>query len=98
LNLFLKLAGVTALLVIIAGCDNVGNAPMGETPEQTKARMDKLSIEDHAAEIKKLSMPNKLKREAIIKLYQDKGQTAPDSVLADLQEGGAPAGAAGAPK
>lgn len=98
MNLFLKLAGITALVVVIAGCDNIGNAPMGESPDQTKARMDKLSLEDHAAEIKKLSMPNQLKREAIIKLYKDKGQTAPDSVLAGLEEGGAPVGANGAPK
>lgn len=87
-----KTALVLTALFVIVGCDNIGNAPMGETPEQTKARMDKLSLEDHAKEIKKLSMPNKLKREAIIELYQKAGKEAPAEILADVQDTGAAPG------
>lgn len=96
-HLFFALVAVVSLHVL-AGCENIGNAPMGETPEQTKERLSKMTLEQRAGEIKKLGQPNWMKLDAIKQMYQKEGKTPPDSVIADLQGGGGPGGStAGAP-
>lgn len=82
------IAGLLCVLVL-GGCSSIGNAPSGESNEDLKARMDKLPLDEHAKEIKKLSLPNELKKKAIEDLYAKAGKTAPPEVLADLGGGGA---------
>lgn len=91
-----NLGALLALGVVACGCD-VGNAPAGESPESIKARMDKLSLEDHAKEIKKLSQPGWVKKQSIERLYKDAGKPVPPEIIADLGSDNGPAGVAGAP-